>query len=179
MNTNRLNRDDYELKILPLVSEEDKESCFRYLTLGNRHLALCHGFYSDKHINTVIESSDTLLVYTEKANINNIVAFSLIEFKRRALDILLLCAIPNNKQFGNMIAYSVYQYAIKNKCRYIYTAPRTEQLRATFMRYGFEHLRGLKGYDEVLVKIIVLQKFTRVNKTLRSNKTIKLRKRKL
>jgi hypothetical protein len=177
MNTNRLNRDDYELKVLSTSSEMDKEGCFRYLTSGDRHIPLCHGFYTDKHINTIIELSNYLLVYTEKADINKIVAFSLVEVKKHMLDILLLCALPNDKQFGKMMAYSVYQFAVEKKCRRIYTAPRTDELRATFMRYGFERFRGVKGIDEVLVKEIVLQKFTRANHTLRS-KTIKLRQSK-
>jgi hypothetical protein len=177
MNTNRLNREDYKPNVIPLTSESDKESCFRYLTSGDRHVPLCHGFYTDKHINTIIEASDYLLVYTEKADINKIVAFSLVEVRKPVLDILLLCALSNDKQFGRMIAYSVYQFAFKQGCRRIYTAPRTQQLRDTFMRYGFEHLRGVKDIDEVLVKEIVLQKFTRTNHTLRS-KTIKLRRSK-
>lgn len=177
MNTNRLNREDYKPNAIPLASESDKESCFRYLTNSDRHIPLCHGFYTDKHINTVIEASDYLLVYTEKDDINKIVAFSLVEFKKHALDILLLCALPNDKQFGRMMAYYVYQFAIQKKCRRIYTAPRTDELRATFMRYGFEHHCGVKGINEVLAKEITLQKFTRTNHTLRS-KTVKLRKSK-
>lgn len=49
-----------------------------------------------------------------------------------------------------MISYSIYNFAIKNKCKFLYVVPRTLELRKTFMKYGFEHIFGNEGIDEVL-----------------------------
>jgi hypothetical protein len=48
-----------------------------------------------------------------------------------------------------MIAYSILNFATRNKYLKFYVAPRTDDLRETFVKYGFERLRGIPGYDEV------------------------------
>lgn len=75
------------------------------------------------------------------------------------MDILLLCAIPNAEQFGNMIVHSVFTFALVKHCTKIYTSPRTSALRKTFVKYGFEHLHGVEDIDEVMVKYVDLQEF--------------------
>ena len=172
MNTDRINRDDYIFRVIPITKEQNKNSCFRLLTITNRCILLCHNEYDEKYINSVIESSNYFLYYTSKQNINEIVCFALVKItNKHVCDILLLCTIPNELQYGNMIAYSVHGFAINKKCIKIYTAPRTESLRKTFIKYGFEHLRGVKNYDEVLMKRIILPpKFIKTPVTLRKKK---------
>jgi hypothetical protein len=168
MNTNVFNRDDYVLKILPISKEDDKNSCFKLLTSSNRHIIVCQNQYSDdKYINSVIKSSNYFIYYHPKNNINEILCFSLVKINKKICDILLLCAMQNTKQYGRMIAYSVQGFAISKKCDKLYVAPRTEALRNTFIKYGFEHLRGIRSYDEVLVHHIHLPKYTITPKTLR------------
>lgn len=170
METNLYNRDNYVAKILPLSRDEDKDSCIHLLTRSNKHLLLCHNIYDDKYIQMAVESSDYILFHHRKGASEDIVGFALVALKKRALDILLLCAAPNTEQFGNMIANSVYNFGITKKYSRIYASPRTSQLRNTFLKYGFEHLRGMKDIDEVLVKNINLLKINRTNKTRKINR---------
>jgi hypothetical protein len=171
MNSNYFYREgDYVLKILPVSREDNKNSCHRLLTFGNKHLSLCHNTYSEKHINSIIESSNYLLYYHTKQSTEDIICFALIEINKKVCDIHLLCSIQNNQEFGKMIAYSVYEFAINKKCSKIYTAPRTDELRKTFIKYGFEHLRGIKDYDEVLVKKIEIPLYKKVAFTHRRKK---------
>lgn len=172
MNTDRINRDDFVFKVIPINKEQNKNSCFRLLTLTNRHILLCHNTYDEKYIQSVIESSNYFLFYTTKHNINEILCFALVNItSKHVCDILLLCAIPNELQYGNMMAYSLQGFAIHKKCKKMYTMPRTELLRKTFIKYGFEHLRGVKNYDEVLVKRIILPPtFVKTHFTLRKKK---------
>ena len=121
-------------------------------------------------VKSVIESSNYFLYYHTKQNIEEIICFTLIKINKKVCDILLLCAIPNNKEFGSMMAYKVYEFAIFKKCNKIYTAPRTNLLRKTFIRYGFEHLRGVKDYDEVLVKNIQIPQYIKTSSTFRRKK---------
>lgn len=102
----------------------------------------------------------------------DIVGFALVAQKKHAIDVLLLCAIPSKERFGNMIAHSVYSFGITKRCNKIYASPRTPLLRKTFIKYGFEHLRGVEDIDEVLVKKIDLPSFIKTNKTrkVRRNK---------
>jgi hypothetical protein len=174
MNTDRINRDNYVFKTIPIVKEQNKNACFRLLTLTNRHILLCHNTYDEKYINSVIESSNYFLYYTTRDNINEILCFALVKITtKHVCDIMLLCAIPNELQYGNMLAYSLQGFAINKKCNKIYTSPRTELLRKTFIKYGFEHLRGIKNYDEVLVKhIIPPSKFIKTSFTLRKKKLV-------
>jgi hypothetical protein len=170
MDTTLLNREDYILRVVPVSKEANKESCFKLLTFKNKHLLLCRNNYDDKYINSVIESSNYFVYYRVKENIEEIVCFALLKIYKNVCDILLLCAIPNTPQYGNMIAYAVYEFAISKKCNKIYTAPRTELLRNTFVKYGFEHLRGVKNYDEVLVKKITLSKYIKTPYTYRKKR---------
>lgn len=170
MESNLYNRDNYVAKILPLSNEENKESCVKLLTHRNRHLLLCHNIYDDKYIQMAVESSNYILFHHRKENIEDIVGFALVALKKKAVDILLLCAAPNTEQFGNMIANSIYNFGIAKKYSRIYASPRTQQLRNTFLKYGFEHLRGMKDINEVLVKNINLLKFNRTNKTRKINR---------
>ena len=168
MNTNMLNRENYVLNIIPISKEDDKNSCFKLLTSSKRHIIICRNKYSDdKYINSVIESSNYFLYYHMKNNINEIISFSLVKINKKICDILLLCAMPNTNEYGKMMAYSVHGFAISKKCNKLYVAPRTEALRDTFVRYGFEHLRGVRSYDEVLVHHISSPKYTITPKTLR------------
>jgi hypothetical protein len=180
MNSNYFYREDeYVLKIIPVSKEDDKNSCHRLLTFKNRHLHLCHKVYDEKYINSVIESSNYLLYYHTKQSIEEIICFALIEINKKVCDIHLVCSIQNNQEFGRMIAYSVYEFAIKKKCNKIYTSLTTELLRTTFIKYGFEHLRGIKDYDEVLVKKIEIpiykkQPFTQRRKRISNTKKFKI-----
>lgn len=156
--------------IRPLITEDDKADCYKFLTHSDKHLLLCRNTYTSKHINSIIEESDFIILHYMDT-IENIVGFALVKImKKNVLDILLLCAIHNEERLGSMVAYSVYSFAVAKKCKKIYTAPRTSALRDTFMKYGFEHLRGVKDIDEVLVKEINPQIFSRVSKTLKINR---------
>lgn len=180
MDSNYFYREgDYVLKILPVSRKDNKNSCHRLLTLGDKHLYLCHHVYDEKYINSVIESSNYLLYYHTKQNIEDIICFALVEINKKVYDIHLLCAIPNNQEFGRMIAYSVYEFAINKKCSKIYTAPRTDELRKTFIKYGFEHLRGIKDYDEVLVKKIEIPLYKKVAFTQRRKRLSNTKKYKI
>jgi hypothetical protein len=168
MNRNYFFREnEFVLKVVPVTKEENKNSCHRLLTFKNRHLPLYHNEYDEKYINSVIESSNYFLYYHTKQSIEEIICFALIEINKKVCDIHLICSIPNGQQFGSMIAYSVYEFAIKKKCNKIYTSPRTELLRKTFIKYGFEHLRGIKNYDEVLVKKIEIPVYRKLPFTQR------------
>jgi hypothetical protein len=180
MNSNYFYREgDYVLKILPVSREDDKDSCHRLLTFGDKHLLLCHKVYDEKYINSVIESSNYILYYHTKQSSEEIICFALIEIRKKVCDIHLLCSIPNNQEFGRMIAYSVYEFAIKKKCNRIYTAPRTELLRKTFIKYGFEHLQGIKDYNEVLVKKIEIPIYRKLSFTQRRKRISNTKKYKV
>jgi len=148
----------YTEKIIPIKTQEDKDACLRFLTINHNTLTLCHGFYNDDYINSIIEYSDCLIYYISQDK--DVVAFSLVKSKSKKkgkiLDILLACAIPNKNTFGRMIAYSLYNYAVKYKYPFLYVSPRTSELRKTFMKYGFESIHGREGIDEVLEKEIDL-----------------------
>lgn len=164
MNTTLYNRTNYVEKQIVLRLPEDKNSCLQLLTQGNHHFTLCHNYYSEKHINLIIESSDYIIFRHDISNVEEIVGFALVKMeKNRVLDILLLCAIPNDKQFVNMITRSVCVFALGKKCRKIFTSPRTPALRETCIKYGFESFRGVETFDELLVKKIDMRKQKRKN----------------
>lgn len=148
----------YIERIISIKTAEDKDACLRYLTINNNSLTLCHKYYNAGYINSVIESSDCLIYFSNHEN--NIVAFALVKFnskkKGKILNILLACAIPNKNKFGRMLAYSLYNFAVKNKYPFLYVSPRTPELRKTFIKYGFESVHGIEGIDEVLEKEIDL-----------------------
>ena len=150
----------YIEKIIQIKTEEDKDSCLRFLTINNNTLTLCHRYYNAKYINSIIEYSDYLLYFTSQENNNDMVAFALVKLKSKKkgkiLDILLACAIPNKKKFGKMIAHSLYNFAVTYKYPFIYVSPRTPELRKTFIKYGFESIHGVEGVDEVFEKEIDL-----------------------
>lgn len=115
----------------------------------------------------IIDESDYIILHYIDT-IETIVGFALLKIiKNSVLDILLICAIQNEELIGNMVEYSVYMFAVSKKCKKIYTAPRTPVLRTSFMKYGFIHLRGVQDIDEVLVKQINPQVFSRTPKTLK------------
>jgi len=146
----------YVEKIIAIKTEEDRDACFRFLTMANNASELCHKFYNAEYINSIIEYSDCLIYFSNPTN--NIVAFSLLRFKSKKkgkiLDILLACAITNKDKFGKMIAHSLYNFAVKYKYAFLYVSPRTPELRKTFIKYGFESIHGIEGVDEVLEKEI-------------------------
>lgn len=170
MNTNRFNREGFTLKTIPLRNDDDRHACLKLLTLDGKHLELCHGHYTDTYINTVIENSSHFLFHHTSDAMTAIVAFALVQVKRNVLDIFLLCAIPSDKHYGNMMAYSVYNFAVQKRCTKLYVSPRTAMLRRTFIKYGFEHLRGIVDIDEVLVKHIHISSFVRTDKTFKRKK---------
>ena len=174
----------YIEKIIPIKTEEDKDACLRFLTLNNKNLTLCHGYYDMKYINTIIEYSDFLVYFISPYQYKDIVAFALIKSKSKKkgkiLDISLACAIPNKNKFGKMIAHSLYNFAVKYKYTFLYVSPRTPELRKTFIKYGFESICGIEGIDEVLEKEIdtsvpiiynrgKTQKIKRVSSTAENN----------
>ncbi len=173
MNTNRLDREDFGFKNIPLRNEEDRYSCGLLLTGGSKHMPLCHHTYNDKQIQAIIENSQYLLFHHIKGKIDEIVAFSLVKFRNKGLDIQLLCALPNSNEYGKMMAYTSYKFAIKNKCIKIYAAPRNDALRNTFLRYGFSPGFGTKDINEVLEKTIVLPKYSKRNCTFKKARSIK------
>ena len=148
----------YLLKKLPLINDEDRESCLRFLTHTNKHLLLCHNYYSTEYIHAVIEESNCLIYFHEKSAVDAIVSFAVLKTVRKKkgkiVNILLLCAQKNSKKFGQMMANAVYTFAKHQGCRFLYTSPRTNLLRTTFLRYGFEPIFGIEGIDEVLEKEI-------------------------
>jgi len=150
----------YIEKIIPIKTEEDKDACLRFLTISNNSLTLCHRYYTEEYINSIIEYSDSLLYFSSKENQNDIVAFALVKSKSKKkgkiLDILLACAIPNKNKFGKMIAHSLYNFSVTYKYQFLYVSPRTPELRKTFITYGFESIHGMEGIDEVLEKEIDL-----------------------
>lgn len=164
MNTNIVNRDNYVSVISPLRND-DRDSCFRMLR-SNENYTLCQGIYTDKYINCAVEQSDYVLLRRLATNSETIVAFALVKIlKSKKLDILLVCTVPNKKRFGNMIAYDIYSFAVKKSCEKIYTEPRTSELRDTFVKYGFSHLRGIKDFNEVLEIDVVTKSYNKLNKT--------------
>lgn len=180
MNSNYFYREgEYVLKNLPVSREDNKNSCHRLLTFGDKHLFLCHTTYSEKHINNIIESSNYLLYYHTKQSIEDIISFALIEINKKVCDIHLLCSIQNNQEFGRMIVFSVYEFAINKKCSKIYTAPRIDVLRKTFIKYGFKHLRGIRDYDEVLIKIIEIHVYKKIFFTQRRKRLSNTKKYKI
>jgi hypothetical protein len=172
MNTNRFDRDNYKSKISILKTDEDKDKCLRFLTTDDRHNIVCHSFYTKDHLNAIIQSSGYFLFYHRKDNIHDIVAFALVKIKKHMLDVLLLCAIPNKEHYGHMMGHFVYIFAFNKHCNRIYTSPRTPELRNTFIKYGFEHFRGVHNLDEVLVKSVNLDRY---NKTYRTRKLHRFR----
>ncbi len=142
----------YIEKHIPIKTDEDKDACLRFLTIRPN---LCHGYYDDKHINSIIEYSDYLIFFR---NQDNLVAFALVKSmskkKGKILNILLACAIPNKKKLGKMLANSLYNFAVKYKHPFLYVSPRTPELRETFIKHGFESIYGREGVDEVLEKEI-------------------------
>lgn len=150
----------YIEKIIKIKTVEDKDACLRFLTINNNILTLCHGYYTVEYINSVIEYSDYLLYFHSQDDHNTIVAFALVESKSKKkgkiLNILLTCAAPNKVKFGKMMAYSLYNFAVKSKYPFLYVSPRTPELRKTFIKYGFESIYGREGIDEVLEKEIDL-----------------------
>jgi hypothetical protein len=152
MNTNLYDRDGFVLKEVPIRTDEDRHACMRMLLAKDRHMTLCRSEYSEEHIRAYVEHGTAFLYYHPVGDIETMVCFAIVKQKKRVLDILLVCAAPNTQNFGTMIAYAIYAYAIMKKCKKLYAAPRTERLRATFMHYGFTHLRGVRGIDEVFEK---------------------------
>jgi hypothetical protein len=150
----------YIERIIIIKTEQDKDACLRFLTINNNSLTLCHTYYNDKYINSVMEDSDCLIYFSSQENIKHIVAFAFVKFnskkKGKILNILLACAIPNKNKFGSMLAYSLYNFAVKYNYRFLYVTPRTPELRKTFIKYGFESIHGKEGVDEVLEKEIDL-----------------------
>ena len=153
-----------------LRSDDDRDACLRLLT-SSENKTLCQGIYTHQHINIVLENSTHILFRNEKSNINKIAAFGLVQILKKKLDIHLVCTIPNTERFGNMMAFDIYSFAVKKGLTRIYTAPRTEELRSTFMKYGFEHFRGIKNIDEVLEKKVVVTAIERTNKTRKQSHT--------
>lgn len=166
----------YVEKIIAIKTEEDRDDCFRFLTMANNASELCHKFYNAAYINSIIEYSDCLIYFSNSNKPTEIVAFSLVRFKSkkkgRILDILLACAITNKDKFGKMIAHSLYNFAVKYKYPFLYVSPRTPELRKTFIKYGFESIHGIEGVDEVLEKEIDLDIpiFYKRGKTLKVEK---------
>lgn len=168
----------YVEKILPIRTEEDKDSCLRLLTFNDRHLKLCRNIYNDTYINTVIEDCNYFIFFHTPGNAENIVAFTLVRFnekrKGKILDIALVCTIPNNKKLAKMVTFSIHNFAIKMGCKFVYAVPRTPQLRETFIRYKFEPICGKKNVDEVLEleiedRSIVINKRGKTLKVKRNN----------
>lgn len=163
----------YIEKIIPIKTEEDRDSCLRFLTINNNILPLCHGFYGDNYINSVVECSNYLIYFISETK--EVVAFSLVRLRKnnkKILDILLACAVPNNNKFGKMIANSLYNFAVKYKYPFLYLSPRTPELRKTFIKYGFSPICGIEDINEVLEKEINMNLLT-INKR---GKTLKVRR---
>lgn len=168
MNTNIVNRDNYTYVQYRLQTDDDRDACFLRLR-SKINETLCQNIYSDTYINCAVEQSDYILLRRVSNSAEKIVAFALVKIlKSKKLDILLVCTIPNKERFGNMIAYDIYSFALYNKCKKIYTEPRTPELRATFIKYGFVHLRGIENFNEVLEKDVHVQLIQKVNKTRKS-----------
>jgi len=151
METNNLTYNEiYREKIIPIITQEDKDTCSRILTLSN---SLYKGD-GNKHIHSIIEYSDFLIFYS---NQDSIVAFALVKSmskkKGKVLNILLACVVPKNN-FSKLLADSLYNFAVKYKYPFLYVSPRTPELRETFINYEFESIYGREGIDEVLEKEI-------------------------
>jgi hypothetical protein len=170
MNTNLYDREGFVLKELPIRTEEDRHACLRMLLENDRHRPLCHSEYSEEHIRAYVENGTAFLYYHPVDDIETMVCFAIVKQKKRVLDILLVCAAPNTHNFDNMIVHAIYTYSISKKCKKLYAAPRTERLRTTFMRYGFTHLRGTRGIDEVFEKTVGPLSIPRVKYTRRGTR---------
>jgi hypothetical protein len=177
MNTNFFDRSKYKNSVLSLQTDDDKDSALRLLTFGNKHVDLCHNEYNEHFLNTVIQTAHKMIL--SRHIDNTIVGFALLELrpKKKIIDILLVCAVPNEDRIGQMVAHTIFNFAVRSNYKKFYVAPRTNGLRDTFVRYGFEHLRGIPGYDEVFVKKIELQKYTPTAKTLKASRSNFLVKR--
>ena len=168
----------YIEKIIPIKTDEDKDSCLRFLTINNNSFTLCHRYYTAEYINSILEYSDYLIYFITQDNYKDIIAFALVKSKSKKkgkiLDILLACAIPNKSKFGKLIAHSLYNFAVKYKYPFLYVSPRTPELRKTFIKYGFESIHGREGIDEVLEKEIDLNipTFNKRGKTQKIKRTL-------
>jgi hypothetical protein len=168
METNLYNRDKYTKSIILLKSEEDRYRCLQLLTSKN-NTGLCHGIYGDQDIKRFMDMSEYILLRRESGT-SNVVAFAFMNRVRsKSLDIVLVCTIPNKQRFGNMIAFDIHEYGVRNRYTRIITEPRTPELRHTFIKYGFEPLHG-----EILEKdIVVTHMLAKTNKTLKLKSKIK------
>jgi hypothetical protein len=172
MNTNIYNRDEFYKKVINVLkTDEDKDKCLRLLT-NSENNTLCHGVYNATYINSAIESADYIIIRHKTGEPYKVVGFALLKLLRsKALDILMVCTIPNSERYGNMMAYDIHSFAILKKCKKIYTSPRTLELRNTFFKYGFEHLRGIENVDEVLVRKLAAFTIIKTNTTRKVHKT--------
>ncbi len=167
MNTNIYNRDNWVKVVRPLRTDDDKDACIRLLT-SKENETLCHGVYDSHFINKAIEQSHYIIFRHRRGNVQNVVAFALLEVsKSKIADILLVCTVPNKERFGQMIAYDIFAFAVYKKCKKMYTEPRTDDLRSTFIKYGFSHLRGIPGINEVLEKPVTPMTLRAVSSTLK------------
>lgn len=141
---------NYVKLVLPLKSNNDKDRCYKLLTINE----LCQEIY-DIHIRVVIDQSDYVLIRHLDGEIN---AFAFVQIQRKAkknnLDVLLVYTISNEK-LGSIIAHDIYGFALKKKCKKIYTSPRNPELRNIFLKHRYRHHLGVEGYSEVLVKDVI------------------------
>jgi hypothetical protein len=136
---------------MKLTSKEDKYNCFLLLTSENN---LCQKTYDETYLKAFIENSTHFQMYRKKET-KEIIGFNLLKLKKKhKMDIILTCAVPNDKKYGTMIAFGAHRFAVRNKVKKILVAPRTPGLRATFVRHGFISCFGTEGIDEVLEKEI-------------------------
>jgi hypothetical protein len=179
MNTNIYNREKYTKIIIGLQNDEDRYNCILRLTMDDRHLNLCRSVYDETYLRAAVNNSDYIIIHRHKDDIKNIVGFALLRHTKHKMEILLLCTIPNTENYGNMVAYSVYNFAVSKKCKGIYVAPRTPELRKTFIKHGFKHYLGLENINEMLEKTIIVTKYTKINRTLKTKYTNVLRRQTL
>ena len=146
--------DQFQEVELKLSTETDQYNCFLLLAHENKHSTLCQQTYDEKYIKAFIENSTHFQMF-KKIDSKEIVGFNLLKLKKKhKMDIILTCAVTNTNHYGKMLAFGAYKFAVRNKVKKILAAPRTADLRATFMRHGFISCFGTKGIDEVLEKEI-------------------------
>jgi hypothetical protein len=138
--------------------------------MDDKHKDLCHDKYGHDAIKSFVFDSDDFMFFHTKSSINDIVGFALLKYRKStaAVEIVLVCAKVNTEQIGSMVAYSIFEYAVRKKCKSLITIPRTSELKSTFMRHGFKSVKS--GNVEKLEKKINITTYDKTNHTRKTKR---------
>lgn len=150
-------------KIIPIQTEDEKESCRHFFRINQDVSRLCQEHYTSEYLKCVIETSDFLIQFYNEENPDNIVALSLFESKSKKsgkiMNIVLVCATANSQMFEEIIVQSLQKYALTQKQPFLQISPRTHELREILIKQGFESIFESVEVKEVFEKEIELSLF--------------------